>query len=147
MRKWELLRTCPCCSVSYPYPFPTGLFFIPNCLNEFTQMLRRNACTSSLSASHGVRWESLQIECRSSANSQNAKFCAVMLRPITSTDKTYVGCKYTNFILRVEFSRHYLSLIGCMWSVKTLLVSVGVSQVCSPYLAQLCCYSFVSIRI
>jgi len=50
-------------------------------------------------------------------------------------------------LLHVDFSRHYLSLIGCMWSVKTLLFSVGVSQVCSPYSWQLCCYSFVSIRI
>jgi len=49
--------------------------------------------------------------------------------------------------LEVEFSRHYLSLIGCMSSVKTLLASVGVRQVWSPYSAQLSCYSFVSIRI
>jgi len=35
-------------------------------------------------------------------------------------------------LFQVEFSRHYLSLIGCISSVKTLLVSVGVSQVCSP---------------
>jgi len=49
--------------------------------------------------------------------------------------------------LQVEYSRHYLFLIGCMSSVKTLLASVGVSQVCSSYSAQLGCYSFVSIRI
>jgi len=48
---------------------------------------------------------------------------------------------------QVEFSRHFSYQIGCMSSVKTLLVSVGVSQVCSPYSAQLRCYSFVSIRI
>jgi len=50
-------------------------------------------------------------------------------------------------LFQVEFSRHYLSLIGCMLSVKTLLVSVGVSQVFRPYTLQLSCYSFVSIRI
>jgi len=48
-------------------------------------------------------------------------------------------------LFHVEFSRY------CLWSavccVKTLLASVGVSQVCSPYSAQLCCYSFVTIRI
>jgi len=42
--------------------------------------------------------ESVLIECRSSANSQNAEFWQVKIRPIISTDKTYVGCKYTNFI-------------------------------------------------
>jgi len=50
-------------------------------------------------------------------------------------------------LLQVEFFRHYLSLFGCMSSVKTLLASVGVCQVYSPYSAQLSCYSFVSIRI
>jgi len=40
-------------------------------------------------------------------------------------------------LLQVEFTWHYLSLIGCMLSVRTILVSVGVSQVCSPYSAQL----------
>jgi len=34
-------------------------------------------------------------------------------------------------LLQVEFSRHYLSLIDCMWGVKTLLDSVALSQVCS----------------
>jgi len=50
-------------------------------------------------------------------------------------------------LLHVDFSRHYLSLFGCMSSVKTLLFLVGLRQVCSPYSAQLRCYSFVSIRI
>jgi len=50
-------------------------------------------------------------------------------------------------LLHVEFSRHYLSLIGCISNFKTLLASVGVSQVCSPNSAQLICYSFVIIRI
>jgi len=50
-------------------------------------------------------------------------------------------------LLQVEFSRHYLSLIGSILKVKTLLASVGLSQVCSPYSAQLSCYSIVSIRI
>ena len=56
--------------------FPAGLFFIKNCLNECTQMLRRYARISSLSASHVLRRESVQIGCRSSANSQNSEFCA-----------------------------------------------------------------------
>jgi len=64
----------------------------------------------------------------------------VKFSPIISTDKTYVGCKYT---ISITSSGIYLSLIGCMWSVKTNLVSVGVSQVCSPYSVQLCCYSYV----
>jgi len=34
-----------------------------------------------------------------------------------------------------------------MSSIKTLLASVGVSHVCSPYSAQLSCYSFLIIRI
>jgi len=34
-----------------------------------------------------------------------------------------------------------------MSSVKTLVASVGVSQVGSPYSAQLRCYSFIIIRI
>ena len=34
-----------------------------------------------------------------------------------------------------------------MSSVTTLLASVGVSQVCSPYSSQLSSYSFVIIRI
>jgi len=50
-------------------------------------------------------------------------------------------------LLQVEFTRHYLSLIGCMLSVKKILVSVGVSQVCSPYSAQLSSYYYVSVRI
>ena len=48
-------------------------------------------------------------------------------------------------LLQVQFSRHYLSLIGCMSSVKTLLALGGVSQVSSPYSAQLICYYFESI--
>jgi len=39
-------------------------------------MLRRDARISSLGASHVLRLESVQIECRSSANSLNAEFCA-----------------------------------------------------------------------
>jgi len=35
---------------------------------------------------------------KSSAYSQNIEFVHVMFRPITRTNKTYVGCKYTNFI-------------------------------------------------
>jgi hypothetical protein len=54
--------------------FPVGLFFIPNCLNECTQMLRRYARISSLSASHVLRRESGQIGCMSSAKSQNAEY-------------------------------------------------------------------------
>jgi len=50
-------------------------------------------------------------------------------------------------LLQVQFSSHYLSPIGCMSSFKTLLASVGVSQVRSPYSAQLIWYSFVIIRI
>jgi hypothetical protein len=50
-------------------------------------------------------------------------------------------------LLQVQFSRHYLFLIGCMPSVKTRLSLVGVSQICSPYSAKLCCHSFVIIRI
>jgi len=42
---------------------------------------------------------------------------------------------------------HYSSVIGCMTRVETLLASVGVSQICSPYSPQLSCYSFVIIRI
>jgi len=49
-----------------------GLFFIPNFLNECTQMLRRYARISSLSASHVLRRESVQIGCWPRANSQNA---------------------------------------------------------------------------
>jgi len=41
---------------------------------------------------------------------------------------------------QVEFSRQYMSLIGCMSSVKTRLASVGLSHVCSPYSAQLSCF-------
>jgi len=48
-------------------------------------------------------------------------------------------------LLQVEFSRHFLSLIGCMSSVKTLLALGGVSQNSSPYSAQLIFYSFESI--
>jgi len=50
-------------------------------------------------------------------------------------------------LLQVKFSRHYSSLIGCGSSVKKRLASVGVSQVCSPYSAQLSSYSFIIIRI
>ena len=56
--------------------FPAGLFFIPNCLNECTKMLRSYARVSSLSASPVLRRESVQIGCRTSANSQNADYCA-----------------------------------------------------------------------
>ena len=56
--------------------FPAGLFFIPKCLNECTHMLTRYARISSLSASHVLRRESVQVGCRSSANSQNAEYCA-----------------------------------------------------------------------
>jgi len=56
--------------------FPAGLFFNPNCLNECTKMLRRYARISSLSASLFLRRESVQIGYRSSANSQNAEYCA-----------------------------------------------------------------------
>jgi len=50
-------------------------------------------------------------------------------------------------LLHVEFSRHFSYQIGCMSSVTTLLASVVVSQVCSPYSAHLRYYSFVIIRI
>ena len=56
--------------------FPAGLFFIPNCLNECTKMLSRYARISSLSVSPVLLRESVEIECRSSANSQNADYCA-----------------------------------------------------------------------
>jgi len=49
--KWELLRTCPGCSVSYTYPFLTGFFFMPNWPNECTQILIRYARISLFSAS------------------------------------------------------------------------------------------------
>jgi len=50
-------------------------------------------------------------------------------------------------LLQVKFSRHYSSLIGCMSSIKTRLALVEVSQISSPYSAQLSCYSFVIVRI
>ena len=56
--------------------FPAGLFFFPNYLIECIQMLIRFARISSLSARHVLRRESVQIGCRSSANSQNAEYCA-----------------------------------------------------------------------
>jgi len=46
-------------------------------------------------------------------------------------------------LIQVYFSRHYLFLIGCMSRVKTLLASVGLGQVCSPYSAQLSCHSMI----
>ena len=82
----------------------------------------------------------------SKANSQNVEFLQVMCRPIIRTDKTNVGLNTQISLLQVEFSRHYLSLIGCISRVKTPFASVVVSQVCSPYSAQLSFYSFVSIR-
>jgi len=56
--------------------FPVGLFFISNWANECTQTLKHYACISSLSVSHVLSRESVQIGCRSSANSQNAEYCA-----------------------------------------------------------------------
>jgi len=50
-------------------------------------------------------------------------------------------------LIQVKFSRHNSSLIGCMTSVKTRLALVEVSQICSPYSAQLSCNSFVIVRI
>jgi len=55
---------------------------------------------------------------------------------------------YTQILLlQVKFSKHYSSLIGSVSSVKTRLSSFGVSQVCSPYSAELSSHSFVTIRI
>jgi len=50
-------------------------------------------------------------------------------------------------LLQVEFSRYYSSLIG--WISKCQNTSsFGCSKSsCSPYSAQLSCYSFVIIRI
>ena len=56
--------------------FPAGLFFIPNCLNQCTKMLRRYARISSLSVSPVLRRESVQIGCRLSVNSQNEDYFA-----------------------------------------------------------------------
>jgi len=50
-------------------------------------------------------------------------------------------------LLQVLFARLFSSLIDCLSSVKTLLASVGVSQVFSPLSAQLSSYSFEIIRI
>jgi len=61
-------------------------------------MLIRYSRTSLLIASHVLRWENVQIGCRPSVNSQNVEFLQVKFRPIISTDKTYVGYKYTNLI-------------------------------------------------
>jgi hypothetical protein len=56
--------------------FPNWVFFLPNWLNEYTQMLIRYVRISSFSASRVRSWDSVQIVCRSRANSQNSEFCA-----------------------------------------------------------------------
>jgi hypothetical protein len=77
--------------------------------------------------------ESIQIGCRSSANSQNVEFVQVMFRPTTRTGKTYVGCKYTHFITSSGNFRALFVSDRLTSSVKTHLASVGISQVCRPY--------------
>jgi len=56
-------------------PILSGLFFMPNWPNEWTQRFIRYARNSSFSASHVLSWDSVHIGCRSRANSQNSEFC------------------------------------------------------------------------
>ena len=74
-------------------------------------------------------------------------FVQDMFRPIIRTDKTYVGCKHTNFITSSGIFQALFFTERCMSSVKTLLASVEVSQDCSPYSTQISCYSILSTRI
>jgi len=74
-------------------------------------------------------------------------FVQVMFGHIIRTYMTYVGYKYRNYntssgIFQVLFVSDRL-YVKC----QTLLASVGVSQVRSPYSAQLSCFSFVIIQI
>jgi hypothetical protein len=71
----------------------------------------------------------------------------VKFSPIISTDKTYIGCKYTNFITSCGIYQALLVSDRLYLKCQTNLVSVGVSEVCSPYSAQLSSHSYVSIRI
>jgi len=56
-------------------PFLSGLFFMPNWPNEWTQTFISYALSSSFSASHVLSWDSVHIGCRSRSNSQNSEFC------------------------------------------------------------------------
>jgi len=49
---------------------------MPNWPNECTQILIPFDRISSFSASHVLSWDSVQMGCRSIANSQNSELCA-----------------------------------------------------------------------
>jgi len=86
-------------SITFPeWAFLHAELALESYTNECTHMLRRYARISSLSASRVSSSNSVQIGCRSSVNSQISEFCPSYFRTIIRTNKTYVGCKYTNFI-------------------------------------------------
>jgi len=116
---------------------------MPNWPNECTQMLRLYERISSLSASYVLNLYSVQIGCRSNANSQNSEFFASYNQNRRSMSDLYTQIS----LLQLEFFKHFSSQIDCLSSVKTLLLSAGVSRESSPYSAQLSSYSFLVIRI
>jgi len=116
---------------------------MPNWPNECTQLLIRYARISSLSASHNLNSYSVEIACRSSANSHNSGFFASY-----NQNRRHMADVHTQIsLLQVEFSKNFSSQIDCISRVKTLPVSVGVSRDSIQYSAQLSSYSFVIIRI
>ena len=56
-------------------PFLSGLFFMPNWPNECTKTFICYARISSFRANHVLSRDSVQIGCRSRANSHNSEFC------------------------------------------------------------------------
>jgi len=73
-------------------------------------------------------------------------FVQVMFGAIIRTDKTYVGYKYGNFIISDGIFQALFVSDRLYVKFQSLLASVGLSQVRSPYSAQLSCFSFVIIR-
>ena len=68
-------------------------------------------------------------------------FVQVMFRPIIRTDKTYVGCKYTNFITSSGiFHALFVSSAVCQVSKNVLLRVLRVKFVAHIQ------YSYVAIR-
>ena len=74
-------------------------------------------------------------------------FVQVMFRPIFRTDKTYVGCKYKNFISSSGIFQELIVSDRLYVDCQNTSCSVGVSKDCSQYSSQLSCYMFVIIRI
>jgi hypothetical protein len=107
---------------------------MPNWPKEWTEILIPYARISSIRAIHVLSWDIVQIVRVQIHKIQN--FLQVMFTPLIRTDKTYVGCKYTNFITSsgisqalVAFDRLYVECqnTSCFVSNRSILWPIFIT--------------------